>query len=118
MIRRERIFILQRFLSVADANRALQTFRKLVRHEIQGWALTGGLAVEVHRLSHGCQPSMRALNDIAFIAESFDAIPETLADDFLFRHIHPRDPVSLREPGWTYGQAKGSDVGELSGDAE
>jgi hypothetical protein len=84
--------MLQRLLSVADANRALQTLRKLGRHEIQGWALTGGLAVEAHRLSHGCQPSMRALNDIDFIAESFDAIPETLADDFLFRHIHPRDP--------------------------
>jgi hypothetical protein len=90
---REMIFrMLQRFLSVADVNRALQTLRKLGRHEIQGWALTGGLAVEVHRLSHGCQASMRVLNDIDFITESFDAIPETLADDFLFRHIHPRDP--------------------------
>jgi hypothetical protein len=35
---------------------------------------------------------MRAPNDLDFIAESFDAIPETLADDFLFRHIHPHDP--------------------------
>src|SRR5216683_3886183 len=80
------------FLSVADANRALRTFRKLGHHDIHGWALTGGLAVEVHRLRRGFQPSLRALNDIDFIAESFDGIPETLGDDFLFRHIHPCDP--------------------------
>ena len=35
---------------------------------------------------------MRSLNDIDFIASSFDCIPQTLADDFLFRHIHPLDP--------------------------
>jgi len=84
--------MLRRFLSLDDANRALRTFRKLRRHDIQGWALTGGLAVEVHRLHRGCNGSVRALNDIDFIAESFDAIPESLADDFLFRHIHPGDP--------------------------
>ena len=84
--------MLRRFLSVADANRALRSLRKLGHHDIHGWALTGGLAVEVHRLRRGCQPSLRALNDIDFIAESFDGIPETLGDDFLFRHIHPCDP--------------------------
>jgi len=35
---------------------------------------------------------VRALNDIDFIAESFDHIPASLASDFLFRHIHPFDP--------------------------
>ena len=33
-------------------------------------------------------------HDIDFIAESFDAIPETLGHDFLFRHIHPCDPAN------------------------
>jgi len=84
--------VLRRFLSDADANRALHTFRKLGRHGIRGWALTGGLAVEVHRLRRGCQASVRALNDLDFITESFGAIPEGLADGFLFRHIHPFDP--------------------------
>jgi hypothetical protein len=42
---------------------------------------------------------VRALNDIDFIADSFDAIPKSLADDFLFRHIHPSDP-----PGKTMTQ--------------
>lgn len=84
--------MLQRFLSVADANRASQTLRKLAQHNIHAWALTGGLAVEIHCLRRGCQPSVRALNDIDFIAESFDAIPESLGEDFLFRHIHPYDP--------------------------
>lgn len=27
-----------------------------------------------------------------FVAESFDCIPQTLAEDFIFRHIHPQDP--------------------------
>ncbi len=84
--------MLSRFSSVADANRVLRTLRKLGRHDIHGWALTGGLAVEVHRLRRGCQPSLRAVNDIDFIADSFDRIPETLGNDFLFRHIHPCDP--------------------------
>jgi hypothetical protein len=84
--------MLRRFLSVADADRALRTLQNLDQHDIRDWALTGGLAVEIHRLRRGCQPSLRALNDIDFIAESFDDIPETLGDDFLFRHIHPCDP--------------------------
>src|SRR5437868_2926127 len=84
--------MLRRFLSVVDAKRALRTLRKLGHHDIHGWALTGGLAVEVHHLRRGCPASLRALNDIDFIAESFDGIPETLGDDFLFRHIHPCDP--------------------------
>lgn len=84
--------MLERFLSNADADRALRTFRKLARHDIRRWALTGGFAIEIHRLRRGCQPSLRSLNDIDFIADSFDCIPETLANDFLFRHIHPLDP--------------------------
>ncbi|MGH9719354.1 MAG: hypothetical protein ACRD8O_04025 [Bryobacteraceae bacterium] len=67
-------------------------FRKLARHNIQRWALTGGFAIEIHRLRRGRQPSLRPLNDIDFITDSFDYIPGTLAHDFLFRHIHPSDP--------------------------
>jgi hypothetical protein len=74
--------LLKKFLSLADADRALRTFRRLGRHDIRRWALTGGLAVEVHHMRRGYQPSVRALNDIDFLADSFDAIPESLADDF------------------------------------
>jgi hypothetical protein len=35
---------------------------------------------------------VRSLNDIDFIAESFDSIPVSLGDSFLFRHVHPLDP--------------------------
>jgi hypothetical protein len=84
--------MLDRFLSGADASRVSRTLRKLARHDIAGWALTGGLAVEIHLLRCGRQPSIRALNDVDFIATSFDAIPEALAEDFLFRHVHPGDP--------------------------
>jgi hypothetical protein len=81
-----------RFLSAADADRALRTLRKLTRHDIAGWALTGGFAIEIHSLLLGCLPSVRVLNDLDFVADAFDCIPETLADNFLFRHVHPLDP--------------------------
>jgi hypothetical protein len=84
--------MLQRFLSKADAERVLHVFQKLTVHDIRRWAVTGGLAVELHHVRLGAQPSLRPLNDLDFITGSFDCIPETLADEFLFRHIHPLDP--------------------------
>jgi hypothetical protein len=83
---------IERFLSARDADRADRTFRKLARHTIGEWALTGGLAIELHCLRLGRRPSLRALSDLDFIAGAFDCIPETLAEGFLFRHIHPADP--------------------------
>jgi len=91
--------MLQEFLSHADARRALCAFRALERHDLSRWALAGGLAIEIHLLRLGARPSIRVLNDIDFVAESFDSIPETLADHFLFRHIHP-----LELPGKTMMQ--------------
>jgi hypothetical protein len=85
-------YMLYEILSGADANRVVCTLRKLGRHRTQHWVLTGGLAVEVHRLQRGCKASVRKLGDIDFIAETFDKVPESLADDFMFRHIHPFDP--------------------------
>jgi hypothetical protein len=83
---------LREFLDRPDAERASSTFRKLLRHDIHELALTGGLAVEIHRVSRGCLPSLRRFNDIDFVTESINSIPVTLADSFLFRHIHPLDP--------------------------
>lgn len=77
------------FLSAADADRASRSLRKLSRHETSRWALTGGLAFELHAIRLGMDARERALNDLDFVAASFEAIPETLAEDFLFRHIHP-----------------------------
>lgn len=84
--------MIQEFLSVTDQDRALRSFRKLAGHEIGRWALTGGVAIEIHGARLGGEPSIRVLNDFDFITDSFDFIPETLANDFLFRHIHPFDP--------------------------
>lgn len=81
----------QRFLSVADAERALDALRKLARHDVGRWALTGGFAIEIHHWCMGLESCVRCLNDIDFVTGSFDCIPETLADDFLFRHVHPLD---------------------------
>ncbi len=83
--------MLTTFLSALDADRALRTFRKLTKHDIRHWVLAGGFAVELHSLSMGYKPSLRPLNDLDFIVDSFDHIPSTLGDDFLFRHIHPFD---------------------------
>lgn len=84
--------ILQQFLSRADQERASHALEVLGRHAIGEWALTGGFAVEIHHLLRGRRPAVRRLNDIDFIADSFASIPETLASDFLFRHVHPLDP--------------------------
>jgi len=81
-----------RFLCAADAERVLKTLQKLSQHDISGWALAGGLAVEIHCLRGGLSSSIRPLNDIDFVAAAFDCAPETLARDFLFRHVHPLDP--------------------------
>jgi hypothetical protein len=88
----EKAFMTNQFLSAADAKRALKTVQKLSRHDISGWALAGGLAVEIHCLRGGLPSSTRPLNDIDFVAAGFDCAPETLARDFLFRHVHPLDP--------------------------
>jgi hypothetical protein len=84
--------VLQQLLSISDAARVSLTLTKLLRHDIGLWALTGGLAVEIHCLMRGCPPVTRTLTDIDFVTGSFDAIPQSLAVDFLFRHIHPHDP--------------------------
>src|SRR4029079_1450479 len=48
----------------------------------------------VHSLGLGGENSraIRHLNDIDFVTPAFECIPETLARDFLFRHVHPFDP--------------------------
>lgn len=89
---RYRRFMIDRFLSATDAKRASRTLHKLSTHDISHWALAGGLAMEIHCLRAGLLPSTRPLNDIDFVAPEFDCIPQTLAEDFLFRHVHPFDP--------------------------
>jgi hypothetical protein len=79
-------------LTEIDRERAERTFRKLVRHDLSRWALTGGLAIEAHIGRCGSRCAIRPLHDIDFIVSSFDCIPESLADDFPLRHVHPNDP--------------------------
>jgi hypothetical protein len=80
------------FLCAADRKRVLNTLQKLSRHYLSGWALAGGLAVEIHCLRGGLPHSTRPLNDIDFVAAALDCAPETLSRDFLVRHVHPLDP--------------------------
>ena len=81
-----------RFLSEADAERAERVLRKLAQHDLRNWALAGGFAFEFHSLNLGLDCRARALNDLDFITGTFIGIPETLSQDFLFRHVHPFAP--------------------------
>lgn len=91
---------LEQFLSAADAARALRCLQRLAAHDISQWSLTGGFAIEIHHLICGRDADVRRLNDIDFIVDSFEHIPQTLGGEFLFRHVHPFDP-----PGQTLVQS-------------
>lgn len=92
--------VFEQFLNPMDASRATRVLRKLWAHDISGWALTGGLAIEIHIQLRGGPTAVRRLHDIDFLAASFDCIPETLGNGLLLRHVHPSDP-----PGKTLLQA-------------
>src|SRR5215467_5652140 len=91
--------MLQHFLSIADLTRVDAVLLRLVQHNIDGWALTGGLAVGLHSVATGREPDGRPLNDLDFVTERFEKIPETLGKSFLFRHVHPG-----QQPGGTMMQ--------------
>src|SRR5215471_20118241 len=82
--------MLERFLSVFDLTRAFDLLERLSQHT-HSWALSGGLAIEIHVLRAGLTPRKRSLNDLDFIATGFADIPRTLAKNFLFRHVHPEE---------------------------
>jgi len=84
--------VIQRFLSQSDAERALKTARKLAAHELSEWAIVGGWAVEMHRMLNRQRSSLRRLADIDFVVPAFESIPGSLAESFLFRHVHPSAP--------------------------
>ena len=86
--------MLHEFLTAPDVDRASYVFRKLARHHIQHWALTGGLAIEMHSSIAESAPHIRPLNDVDFIADSFESIAIGLGQDFLVVHVHP-----FAEPG-------------------
>ena len=80
------------FLNAADSARVARTFHNLARHDISRWALTGGVAIELHILRLGAKPIIRRLHDLDFVAASFDSIPEAIGSELLLRHVHPHDP--------------------------
>ena len=84
--------MIEHFLKEADAERAVKTARKLGAHDLSGWAIVGGWAVEIHCILNRQQPSFRQLADIDFVVPAFDDIPRSLGGSFLFRHVHPSDP--------------------------
>jgi hypothetical protein len=93
-------------LSEFDRDRAEKTSDKLAHHDISRWALTGGLATELHIVRHTGKSVLRSLNDLDFLVSSFDCIPTSLAREFLLRHVHPDDP-----PGKTLLQCVDPETG-------
>ena len=83
---------LNTFFSLAEALRAERTLRNIALHNVSRWAITGGLAIEIHLLQHGVESLIRPLHDIDFMASSFGAIPDSLGKELLLRHVHPHDP--------------------------
>jgi hypothetical protein len=84
--------LLDSFLSPADDKRAQRTLQKLNRHGFAALVLTGGFAIELHRIRRGFSPMLRPLHDIDFLADTFGAIQTSLRSEFLFLHVHPNDP--------------------------
>jgi len=82
----------ENFLDPPDAAQAANLLRKLQKHDVSRWALTGSFAIELHILRSGRRARLRPLRDIDFLVSSFDCLPETLSRNFMFRHVHPDDP--------------------------
>jgi hypothetical protein len=80
------------FLAAADAARVCRVLDKFATHDLCEFALTGSLALETHLIGLGHVPRTRTFNDVDIVVESITSIPETLAKDFLVRHIHPHVP--------------------------
>lgn len=78
------------FLSTADADRAQQALSLFCCDDVAPLVLTGSLAMQIHLLRLGNSIERRPLNDIDFLVGSFGEISQTLADDFIFTHVHPR----------------------------
>jgi hypothetical protein len=91
---------LTRFLAPSDSSRAFRTFQNFSPHDLSHFALTGGLAIEMHIAARRGRTLIRPLNDIDFLVASFEQIPMSLGANLLLRHVHPHDP-----PGRTLLQA-------------
>ena len=79
------------FLKRHDARRASHVVQRLLADGFRG-ALTGSLAIEARLRVHRRPIDRRALNDLDFVVDSFNAVPASLADRFLIHHIHPHAP--------------------------
>lgn len=78
--------------SADDYPRIVRTLQALAAHDLSAWALTGGIAIELHIARRGGATMVRPLHDIDFISRSFGDIPASIGREFLSRHVHPDDP--------------------------
>jgi hypothetical protein len=78
-------------LDERERSRATAVVRKVAAHGLP-MALTGGLAIEMQLRANGRYWRGRPLNDLDFVIAGFEAIPPSLAGDFLLNHVHPNAP--------------------------
>ena len=79
--------------SAGDSARLHHCLTRLLRHlRVDDFAVTGGVAVEMHLAAAG-RPGIRStLGDLDAIARDVDALPPTLTGDFLVSHRHVAGP--------------------------
>jgi hypothetical protein len=53
------------------------------------FAVTGSLALETLKAEKGLPSARRPLNDLDLVVGSFNELPPSLADRFIFPHVHP-----------------------------
>lgn len=81
------------FLSPNDVARLGHVLHRLRHYGLTQFAITGSLALETSLILRGNPTCHRELNDLDIVVESFDSIPNGLANSgLLVRHIHPRAP--------------------------
>jgi|SRR5579863_7956557 len=89
---RRRFFAMWDRFESTSAVRAQSTLRALDVANAPGLILTGSLALE-HHIEHLGGPCVhRAIHDIDFVCESYEAIPTAFFRAMTVRHNHPGDP--------------------------
>lgn len=79
----------QGFLAPEDFSLVRHTLDAMAACGFAAFAVTGSLALEMLKIGKGLPPTRRALNDLDLVIGSFGELPPSLADRFIFPHVHP-----------------------------
>lgn len=71
----------------------MRVLEKLQYYGLRNFDITGGLALDTHRLALEQSAPARPLNDIDLLVTDFAAVPVGLGTGFLANHVHPEAPA-------------------------